>query len=71
MPRTVTIEIPDEFSPQLDRVLARWIKEGKAPELTLWNALRHGLDIMDVPERQEPWNLHPDSSNDLGDDIPF
>lgn len=53
MGRTVTIEVPDEFLPQLDRTLARWNRHGKPPELTLLILLRHGLDMMDIPDRAD------------------
>lgn len=63
MPRTVTIEVPDEFLPQLDRVLFRWTKPGEPPEWTLFNMLMHGLEVMDVPDPAEA---------DIGDEaIPF
>jgi hypothetical protein len=66
MPGTVTIEIPDAFVPLLDKVLARWVKEGKPPELTLWNMLRHGIEMMDIGERPEPGDL----PGGLREDIP-
>lgn len=70
MPRTVTIEIPDEVLPQLDRTLARWDRHGKPPELTLLNMLRHGLDMMDIPDLATMGN-GPVSKGMEDEDIPF
>ena len=68
MTRTVTIEVPDEFLPQLDRALARWTTKGKPPEVTLLNMLRHGMDMMDIGDMDAP---EGPPGEGMDDDIPF
>lgn len=67
MPRTITIDVPDDLADQLDRVLKRWSYRN-TDEVTLLHVLRHGLEMMDMAGGP----ASPDTpTGDLEDDLPI
>ena len=76
MPKTITIEVPDELVPTLDLVLAYW-RYRNTDEITLQHIFRHGLNMMgyrDGPPGpdENPFNRpRIDGTGDLDDGIPF
>jgi hypothetical protein len=67
MPRTITIDIPDDLVPQLDRVLKRWSYRN-TDEATLLHVLRHGLEMMDMAGGPTGADA---PTGDLDDDLPI
>jgi hypothetical protein len=63
MPKTVTIEVPDELVPTLERVLKRWSYRN-TDAITLQHVLAHGLEMMDMAGP-------PEGNGDLDDDLPI
>ena len=55
MPKNVTIELPDDLAPTLDKVLRYWgNRMGHTEEKTLLLIFRHGLDYMRYREPPGP-----------------
>jgi hypothetical protein len=72
MPKTVTIEVPDDLVPTLDKVLAYW-RFKNTDEANLLIVLRHGLDMMsyrDPPGPDDNPFTHPRIDDESGD-LPF
>jgi hypothetical protein len=72
MPKTVTIEVPDELAPTLDKVLAYW-RSKHTDEVILQLVFRHGLDMMgyrDPPGPDDNPFSHPRIDGEPGN-LPF